>query len=194
MKAAAATRGRCEKCKQNSQFTTSATIYSRPIPLQRSYDREAAVQESGCAESAHLWFWWLNLPSKVNGVSSMLIILAMKREERRMAQWQNLIFQNVQSPEQGFCVLNHLHVLASTNRRALGLVNFVPALAYQFCLNLPAAFTQPGARLLLEACIRICRLGPGKNWPYSSKDLFSMEHKSLVQCKIRSSQISILTL
>ena len=27
----------------------------------------------------------------------------------------------------------------------VGLVNFVPALAYHFCLNLPAAFTQPGA-------------------------------------------------
>ena len=28
------------------------------------------------------------------------------------------------------------------------MVNFVPALAYHFCLNLPAAFTQPRARLL----------------------------------------------
>ena len=25
-----------------------------------------------------------------------------------------------------------------------GLVNFVPAVAYHFCLNLPAAFSQPG--------------------------------------------------
>ena len=32
------------------------------------------------------------------------------------------------------------------------MVNFVPALAYHFCLNLPAAFTQPGARLLVEPC------------------------------------------
>ena len=32
----------------------------------------------------------------------------------------------------------------STNRRAPGLVNFVPALAYHFCLNLPAAFTNLG--------------------------------------------------
>ena len=40
----------------------------------------------------------------------------------------------------------------STNRRALGLVNFVPALAYHICLNLPVAFTQPGARLLVEPC------------------------------------------
>ena len=45
-------------------------------------------------------------------------------------------------------------VQGSTNRRALGLVNFVPALAYHICLNLPAAFTQPGARLLVD---------PGKN-------------------------------
>ena len=40
----------------------------------------------------------------------------------------------------------------STNRRAPGFVNFVLALAYHFCLNLPAAFTQPGARLLVEPC------------------------------------------
>ena len=46
-----------------------------------------------------------------------------------------------------------LYVQGSTNRRALGLVNFVPALAYHFCLNLPAAFTQPGARLLVEPCM-----------------------------------------
>ena len=43
-------------------------------------------------------------------------------------------------------------VQGSTNRRAPGFVNFVLALAYHFCLNLPAAFTQPGARLLVEPC------------------------------------------
>ena len=36
--------------------------------------------------------------------------------------------------------------------RAPGFVNFVLALAYHFYLNLPAAFTQPGARLLVEPC------------------------------------------
>ena len=30
-----------------------------------------------------------------------------------------------------------------------GLVNFVPAVAYLFCLNLPAAFSQPGNGLLV---------------------------------------------
>ena len=43
-------------------------------------------------------------------------------------------------------------IQGSTNRWAPGLVNFVPALAYHFCLNLPTAFTQPGARLLVEPC------------------------------------------
>ena len=43
-------------------------------------------------------------------------------------------------------------VQGSTYRRAPGLVNFVLALAYHFCLNLPAAFTQPRARLLVEPC------------------------------------------
>ena len=32
----------------------------------------------------------------------------------------------------------------STKRQSPGLVNFVAALAYHFCLDLPAAFTQPG--------------------------------------------------
>ena len=43
-------------------------------------------------------------------------------------------------------------IKGSINRRAPGIVNFVLALAYHFCLNLPAAFTQPGARLLVEHC------------------------------------------
>ena len=44
------------------------------------------------------------------------------------------------------------------SRRALGLVNFDPAVAYPFCLALPEAFTQPGDHLLallglpLSAC------------------------------------------
>ena len=44
------------------------------------------------------------------------------------------------------------YVQGSSKRRAPGLVNFVPAVAYHFCLNLPAAFSQPGARLILEPC------------------------------------------
>ena len=45
-----------------------------------------------------------------------------------------------------------VRVLGSSNRQAPGLVNFVPALAYHYCLNLPAAFTLPGAHLLVEPC------------------------------------------
>ena len=35
----------------------------------------------------------------------------------------------------------------SAKRQAIGLVNFVLAVSYHFCLRLPAAFTQPGDRL-----------------------------------------------
>ena len=35
----------------------------------------------------------------------------------------------------------------SAKRRSPGLVNLIPAVAFHSCLNLPAAFTQPGARL-----------------------------------------------
>ena len=41
---------------------------------------------------------------------------------------------------------------SSAKRRSPGLVNFVTALAYLFCLDLPAAFTQPGSCILGEPC------------------------------------------
>ena len=51
-----------------------------------------------------------------------------------------------------------LHLALSTQRSAKicapGLVNSVPAVAYYFCLALPAAFTQPGVHLLAEPCGR----------------------------------------
>ena len=36
------------------------------------------------------------------------------------------------------------------------MVNFVPAVAYHFCLPLPAAVTQPGDHLLTEPCTYSC--------------------------------------
>ena len=41
----------------------------------------------------------------------------------------------------------------SAKRRAPGFVNFVPAVVHHFCPAFPAAFSQPGARLLAEHCI-----------------------------------------
>ena len=38
----------------------------------------------------------------------------------------------------------HLNLQGTAKRLRPGLVNFVPAVAYHFCLNLPAAFTKPG--------------------------------------------------
>ena len=44
------------------------------------------------------------------------------------------------------------YLQGSSKRQALGLVNFVPAVACHLCLKLPAAFSQPGACLILEPC------------------------------------------
>ena len=44
-------------------------------------------------------------------------------------------------------------VQGSANPRAPGLVKFVTAVAYHFCLNLPRAFSQPGVRGLADPCI-----------------------------------------
>ena len=50
------------------------------------------------------------------------------------------------------------YVQGTSKRPFPGLVNFVPAVAYHFCLNLPAAFSQPGNGLLEVPCTE---LGPG---------------------------------
>ena len=42
-------------------------------------------------------------------------------------------------------------------KRAQGWVNFVPAVAYHFCLNWPAPFTRPGNSNLAQPCIRNVR-------------------------------------
>ena len=44
----------------------------------------------------------------------------------------------------------NLYVQGSTIRSFLGLVNFVPAIAYLFCLNLPASFKQRRNGLIVE--------------------------------------------
>ena len=43
-------------------------------------------------------------------------------------------------------------IMGLAKRLWTGLVNFVPAVAYHFCLALPAAFKQPGDHLLAEPC------------------------------------------
>ena len=50
-------------------------------------------------------------------------------------------------------------VQGSANRRLRpGLVNFVPAVAYHFCLNLPEKLSQPGNGILAQPCTRIIGL------------------------------------
>ena len=60
-------------------------------------------------------------------------------------------FQSSSSPVQrpkgpGF----HPHLQGSAQRRAPSLVNFVPVVAYHFCLALPEAFKQPRDHLLTD--------------------------------------------
>ena len=43
-----------------------------------------------------------------------------------------------------------MDVRSSAKRRYPGLVNFIAAPVYHFCLGLPAAFTKPGDNLLAE--------------------------------------------
>ena len=43
-------------------------------------------------------------------------------------------------------------IQGQAKRHFPGLVNYVTALAYHFCLALPAAFSQPGDRPLAEPC------------------------------------------
>ena len=60
---------------------------------------------------------------------------------RSRARWRTISFDIVSD-----------HIQGSAKRRAPGLVNVIPAVAYHFCLALPAAFTQPGDHLLVEPC------------------------------------------
>ena len=56
---------------------------------------------------------------------------------------------------------SHNDVQRSDKVDAPGLVNFITAVAYHFCPNLPAAFTQPRASTLADLCIlrRVCADG-----------------------------------
>ena len=44
----------------------------------------------------------------------------------------------------------------SAKRWFPGCENFVPSLAYHFCLDLPAEFSQPGKRLFVGPCTQVC--------------------------------------
>ena len=48
--------------------------------------------------------------------------------------------------------VGRIHVQGSDKRQSPGLVNYVTALAYLFCMALPGAVTQPGDHLVAELC------------------------------------------
>ena len=70
----------------------------------------------------------------------------------------NLSFcrRNFHYSSEGGAVIPHYRVASVqglANPRARGLVNFVTADAYHFCLNLPDTFSQPGPRGLADPCM-----------------------------------------
>ena len=67
-------------------------------------------------------------------------------------------------------------VQGSAKRHAQGLVNFISAVAFHFCLALPAVFTQPRAHLLAEPCT-----------PHSSPPLFRPFNLSPTKEKMENS-------
>ena len=66
----------------------------------------------------------------------------------RRTQFFHLIFT-----EPGKRTLAHPCIVQiSAKRRVQGLVNFILALAYYYCLALPAEFMQPEAHILAQPC------------------------------------------
>ena len=62
-----------------------------------------------------------------------------EEEEEELPRVQNVLLR----PRWAFS--HQLRAVQSGAVSAPGLVNFITAIAYHFCLNLPAAFAQPGA-------------------------------------------------
>ena len=52
----------------------------------------------------------------------------------------------------GIYIVSLCDIQGRTIKPLQGLVNFVPDVAYHFCLNVPAAFSQPGNGLIREPC------------------------------------------
>ena len=63
------------------------------------------------------------------------------------------------------------------------MVNFVTAVAYHFCLALPAAFTQPGNHLLAEPCIILDNDGICREYKYQPEKMTWDPH--CYECKVR---------
>ena len=61
-------------------------------------------------------------------------------------------------PEELETNLRQEDIKSSAKRWSPGLMNFVPAVVYHFCLALPAAFTQPGDHPLPDPCTLSGRL------------------------------------
>ena len=86
--------------------------------------------------------FWSPLSKSFHPRGKSLFHLMRKIKELWLRLINNVAFNSNSNPETSLA-----------KRQSPGLVNFVTALAYPFCLPLLAAFTQPGDHLLAEPCI-----------------------------------------
>ena len=70
--------------------------------------------------------------------------------------------------------MHQTDIQGSANPRTPGLVNFVTAVAYHFCLSLPKTFSQPGVRGLADPCTWAMWKD---SWRISIPDHFGRRHR-----------------
>ena len=110
-----------------------------------------------CTSMWHLWFVW-----QVGSGEKWSVDLACRKEEGWLhhiicfhSSTQNPLNVFHQTPLAANATLLCI-IQRSAKVGAPGLVNFITAVAYQLCLNLPAAFMQPGAPTLANLCTENC--------------------------------------
>ena len=109
------------------------------IPLRSDLDTASARNNGKCEKRARY--------GKDELFAASLLILCDKSRPMQSRQ--------TTSPTSEVNGCQRFIVQSSAKRWFQGLVNFVSARAYHFCLALPAEFTQPGNHLLAELCTSI---------------------------------------
>ena len=82
------------------------------------------------------WYFWLQLTGENAYLTCWVMLILLLSRRRQNHPWCPLMLP-----------FYRIHIYLFP-----GLVNFVPAVAYHFCLNLPAEFSQPGNSLTGIPC------------------------------------------
>ena len=160
-------------CAQNEELSTFVVLYhivdndwikknarKMPelfsVPLSIAYGFIFGVKDS---PSNQLWtgqgLFYKTLNVGVRCLAQRLGDLSVSTKDEKFLVLYTSALSAIQErkPQVLFHLSHQVIILqGSTNRRAPGFVNCVPALANHFWLNLPAPFTQAGARLFVEPC------------------------------------------